>query len=176
MNIKKKTMGRAEFRGMRDARLVTDYDPRARMHIGLLTIGAADAPLIVGDPPVTVMDAGMRWLELAPEDEPWFATVMFTASGELVEHYFDFNAGNRVEADGSVWFNDLFLDVIWRPGQMPELADGDELQKAVQEGLVPITRAVSLLASANRLVNMLTKEGDAFDALCQRWPDALKNR
>lgn len=176
MKIKRKTMGRSEWRGLRAARLVTDVDPETGWRVGLLTIEAVDEPLIVGDPPITVMDTGMRWLELAPPDEPWFATVMFTPEGELAEHYFDMNKGNHFEKDGTVWFEDLFLDVIWRPGELPTLADEMELAQAIPDGLLSKEEAVSVLYAARELIRMLIRQGAEFDALCRRWHDRLLAR
>lgn len=108
----------------------------------MIHIEAVTAPLVkqyeeAGDSvSVTILDTGYYWLQIAPENAYWWLTVMYDSSLHLVQYYFDLTAGNELCGSGESSFSDLFLDVVMTPAGQVFLLDADELEKALQEGLV----------------------------------------
>lgn len=65
--------------------------------------------------PLTIVDRGYSWLQLAPRDKKYWLTVMLDASGNIVSYYFDITCDNVLNVDGDSYFYDLYLDVVLFP-------------------------------------------------------------
>ena len=169
MKIKKKTMRRDEWRGISEKTFrQTAFDcPGFSGAVGLLCIRRAHRPLYAGEERLCVVGEGVSWLELAPRDDYWFITAMFDPQGRLFEYYIDLTDGTRVEPDGTVWFHDLFLDVIMTRGKAPRLEDADELRQALCEGLITQAQYDRTLEVGNRLLEGLRTREDELRAFCE---------
>lgn len=53
-----------------------------------------------------------------------------------MQHYLDICLRNGVDADGMPWFEDLFLDVVVMPSGQTMVMDEDELDEALQHGVI----------------------------------------
>lgn len=85
---------------------------------------------------VVACDAGMQWVELLPEEGAHLITAMLGPDGEIREWYIDAIDGWGWDRDGVLWFDDLFLDLILRPGGQYCVDDRDELDAALADGTV----------------------------------------
>lgn len=104
---------------------------------GLIEMKRVTAPLavpVLGER-LTIADEGFRWLQIAPEDENWWLTVMFNRTGETVQYYFDVSLRNEIDGVCSR-FSDLYLDVVLLPDGRLALLDADELDEALAEGAI----------------------------------------
>ena len=70
-------------------------------------------------------------------------TVQMNAVGQPVQFYVDIHGGEGVGEGGLPWHDDLYLDVIGDPHEAArwtvaatDIIDGDELEEAVDAGLV----------------------------------------
>jgi predicted RNA-binding protein associated with RNAse of E/G family len=109
-------------------------------------------PLEVTRPGTTVrhliLDNGYRWIRCHPTgtgDGVMGAalTVQLNAAGQPVQFYVDIHGGEGVHEDGLPWHDDLYLDVVGNPDDgdrwtvaATEIIDADELEEAVEAGLV----------------------------------------
>ncbi|UBV43512.1 DUF402 domain-containing protein [Deinococcus taeanensis] len=110
-----------------------------------------------------VLDNGYRWVRVHPtgtgEGVPGSAlTAQLNPAGRPVQFYVDLHGGEGVHESGLPWHDDLYLDVIAHPaGQDPwavdatTVIDGDELEDAVQAGLVSPEVAAATWAHARRV-------------------------
>lgn len=95
-----------------------------------------------------ILDHGYRWIRCHPtgagEGVMGAAlTVQLDAAGQPVQFYVDIHGGEGVQEDGLPWHDDLYLDVVGDPDEAArwtiaatEIIDADELEEAVQAGLV----------------------------------------
>lgn len=84
----------------------------------------------------TLADVGYYWLQVAPENAHWWLTVMLDPLGQIVQGYFDITKENHLLPDGQAWFEDLFLDVVFVPGEGVVVLDEDELAGALAQGII----------------------------------------
>ena len=169
MTIARKTMRRDEWRAIEQKDYAQKWISRPGFagYVALLRIQRARQPLYVGENRLCVMGPGISWLEIAPQGGYWFATVMFDGQGRLFQYYFDLTDGNRVEADGMVWFDDLFLDIIHTPGACPRMEDLDELEQALQSGLISRDVFDRTLREGRALTRGLLQREEALRRFCE---------
>lgn len=107
-------------------------------HLTLYVIHQVREPLYV---PVCghttcIADAGYSWLQQIPSVHNYVVTTMFDASGQIVQWYIDIRSGMGVGKDGVPWFEDLYLDLVVSPNGNLALLDADELQDALDIGII----------------------------------------
>ena len=119
---------------------------------GLVTLSASE-PLWVGPEGYRrrVVDEGFLWLQLAPRGGAWWLTAMYDENARFVEFYFDITAGNHISPDGESWFDDLFVDVVFTPGEAPRIVDEDELEEAARIGVISREQARAALRQARMI-------------------------
>lgn len=81
-------------------------------------------------------DNGYTWLELVPKDGNWVVTVMYRENGELFQLYFDITQKNVIFENGDACFYDMFLDVAVDEKGKAEILDEDELEEALETGII----------------------------------------
>lgn len=141
MKIKKKTLGRVEWYNdkQRDFKHVYYKDEYYEGAIGLITFTGLEEPEMVQSEltgETCIGDNGYQWLEFVPIDKNWVLTSMFTDEGKLFQLYFDISKNNTVDEAGDATFDDVFLDVTLDANYNPKIIDQDELDSALDEGIV----------------------------------------
>jgi len=87
------------------------------------------------------LDVGYSILEYVPQDRGYNCRVFFDRQNRPMIYYFDINNGVGTE-DGSIWYDDLYLDVILhhtnvsKIGNYISLDDYKELAQAKEDGLI----------------------------------------
>ncbi|GAA5532054.1 DUF402 domain-containing protein [Deinococcus aluminii] len=114
-----------------------------------------------GDRTIRILDHGSRWVRVHPTGTGAGVigdalTVMLDAAGCPKQLYVDIHAGEGVGGDGFPWIDDLYLDVIadWREGwrvSETHIIDGEELEEAVEAGLVSPALAEAAWAHARQV-------------------------
>ena len=85
-------------------------------------------------------------------------TVQFDAQGTPVQLYIDIHGGEGVTESGLPWHDDLYLDVLARVDPQTwrvtgtELIDQDELQEALDAGLVSVRQFRDSYAEAQSVM------------------------
>lgn len=100
---------------------------------GLLYLEKVKSPLVVtcADQKLTIADDGYYWLQLGPQGENWWLSVMFDPKREIIQYYFDITKSNVICGEES-FFEDLMLDVAALPNGRNVLLDMDELRQALE--------------------------------------------
>ncbi len=81
--------------------------------------------------PLVIADAGHLWLQLFPDDVPHTLTAMVDEHGAIVQWYVDICHAHGQDPDGSLWYDDMYLDVVMLPTGELEIIDGEELDEAL---------------------------------------------
>ena len=140
MQIKKKTLGRAEWYTDTQRSVKYKYvkDDLFEGSVGVLSFTGLEEPDMVptSDGNLCVADNGYHWIELIPKDSNWVLTAMLNLEQELFQCYFDVTAKNEIFEDGNAVFYDAFLDVVYTPNGRIEILDGNELDEALAEGVI----------------------------------------
>ena len=125
-------------------------------YVTLLQLIEVASPFDVryGDEIVRIADAGYVWVQQFPSDAHHAVTSMFDATGQLVQTYIDICLRTGVE-DGRVYWEDLFLDLIVLPSGVVLLIDADELEAALEQGIVSEAEYALAWAEAKRLQKQL---------------------
>ena len=138
---------------------------------GLMRIDAVARPFVRG---VTLADAGYEWLQLAPEGEHWWLTVMYDPAGALVQYYFDITLENRLRPTGEPEFVDLYLDVVLRPDGSYTVLDRDELDEALERGEILTEQRDLALAELDGLLARINGREPVWRRLCARVKEKLE--
>lgn len=85
---------------------------------------------------LTIADAGHLWLQLFPDGVPHTLTAMVDERGAIVQWYVDICHAHGQDADGSLWYDDMYLDVVMLPTGELEIIDGEELDDALDRAQV----------------------------------------
>jgi len=80
--------------------------------------------------------AGYKWLVYLPMDKHWCLTAFYNADNELFEWYFDITRSNFLDEDGTPCIDDLYLDLVVFPDKRVITLDADELQDALDNGVI----------------------------------------
>ena len=125
--------------------------------IGLISFTGLESPEIIKTPKGErcIADNGYRWLELVPKDGNW--AVMIDKDGEIFNCYFDITKENCIEEDGNAVFFDAFLDVAVSEEGVPVILDRDELDAALQEGVVSDEEYKLFNQTAAKIVSCFTE-------------------
>lgn len=177
MILKKKTMRRQEWTGIEERAYAEKEVTLAwgRALAGLMVMKRVDQPFFVRSfgKRLQVTGEGYAWLHLAPENEHFWATVMFDDKGNLFQYYFDITLENHLDDPKGAWFYDLILDVVMRPGGEMIRLDRHELNEALRKGR--ITREMYDLAvrSEKRLIRDMEGQEAAFGKMCAELREEL---
>lgn len=138
-------------------------------YAGLLSMKHVTAPLAVPvlNEQLIIADDGFSWLQIAPENENWWLTVMFDRGGEIIQYYFDLSLKNEIDGENS-WFTDLYLDVVLLPDGRVALLDEDELDAALGEGTITALEYALAVRTAKMLMQSVGLNQHSLRAFCER--------
>ncbi len=177
--IQHKTIGREDWPRIleRETAYMPINLPALRGMACLLHLKKAKSPLVsnvFGDD-MTILDNGYTWLQIAPEDQHWWLSVMFDTAGKLVQYYFDVSFNNRIDGAHST-FDDLFLDVVMRADGAVVLLDQDELDEAIAAGLISQEQYELAEDVAAHLLHVLPRCRAELERFCYETRAALLPR
>ncbi len=126
--------------------------------------------------PVTIVDRGYCWLQLAPKDKTYWLTVQIDDAENIVSYYFDITDHNVLESSGDSYFYDLYLDVVLLPNGRLFLLDEDELLEALQQGVITKAQFDMAYETARLLLNSLPGSLKELHEYCLWITKKLKQR
>lgn len=85
-----------------------------------------------------VIDNGYYILELLPKNKNYAMRVYFNEKKEIIEYYFDITLGNGIDEETKIpYYDDAFTDITVCNDDI-EVLDEDELDEALNNGVVTI--------------------------------------
>ncbi|MBO1511112.1 DUF402 domain-containing protein [Metabacillus bambusae] len=106
-------------------------------YISLIKINSVLEPLYVqyGEKRFCIVDDNYIWLQHFPSEQRYSVTTMFNPKGEVVQWYIDICKQNGIE-NNVPWMDDLFLDIVVLPTGDVIQKDTDELEDALNQGII----------------------------------------
>ncbi len=177
MYIKTKYIDRHTWRRIIARRDAYVFLPTLEACAGLLRMDAVTEPLdvTVQEETVRIVDNGYSWMQIAPEREHWWLTVMFDERWTIVQYYFDITLENILRGRDSR-FRDLFLDVAAIPEGKMELLDRDELDEALREHLITPEEHRVATETGERLMREIPKHWSELRDFCETTCRMLRER
>lgn len=125
---------------------------------------------------IKIADNGYYWLQFAIDNEKWWLTAMFDEKGELIQYYLDITTGNIIKKDGTSYFYDLFLDIVSLDSGETLLLDEDELNEALEEGVITQQEFESAYIIAQNIIKGIKLDKNKLDEFCYKKLNYFINR
>jgi predicted RNA-binding protein associated with RNAse of E/G family len=126
--------------------------------------------------PLTIVDRGYYWMQLAPTEKKYWLTVMLDTAGNIISYYFDITDNNVLCLDGDSYFYDLYLDVVLLPNGNLYLLDEDELLEALRQGVINQEQFDDAYITARMLLDSLPGSALKLQAYCLHLFAELKGK
>jgi uncharacterized protein len=104
---------------------------------------------------ICVADSGFTWLHYLPDKANHVITAMYDSSSAIVQWYIDIVLEHGLDERGVPYFDDLYLDVVVSPDGRFEVQDADELENALNAGIISQAQFDLAWLETNRLVALL---------------------
>ncbi|MEM7131736.1 MAG: DUF402 domain-containing protein [Chloroflexota bacterium] len=127
--------------------------------VTLLCIDAVTEPLYITTDVQNfcIADARYSWLQHFPRGTNYTVTTMFDDRGQVVQWYLDIVRQHGVDERGVPWFDDLYLDIIVTPKRMTAVLDEDELDDALERGIIDLSEHQLAWNEVKRICNEIEK-------------------
>jgi predicted RNA-binding protein associated with RNAse of E/G family len=153
-------------------------DQYYRGAVGLIRINEIDKPatILYDSIPVKIIDKGYYWLQIGPEDQNYWITIMYNELEEIVQYYIDITDTNTILDNGESWFYDLMLDIVVLPDGRRFLLDEDELEQALNDNVITRELYDKAYLTANKIMDELDGKVDHLKAVYNTYFQTLKMR
>ena len=115
---------------------------------------------------VTIANEGDIWLQLALENDCIWTTAMFDRDHRLIQIYFDITNGNQLLPAENPTFEDLYLDVVMENEGTLHVLDHDELDRALEIGMVTQEMHFRACEACDKLCHYLSLNWQTFVSFC----------
>ena len=180
MTLKRKTMDRSEWTGIEERLYADEFVslPWGRSRAGIMYMKRVDTPFFVKSfgKRLQVTGEGYTWLQLAPEDERFWATVMFDDKGELFQYYFDITYENHIDDASGAWFYDMILDAVMRPGGDMVKLDRHELNELLKSGEISESLYDLAVNSEKQLIKDISGKETEIRKMCEKLREDLMEK
>lgn len=107
-------------------------------YISILYIDKVKEPFIVtlDNKKYCLADEGYIWVKYVPEESNYAVLGIYDKDENLIEWYFDVIKGTGITDEGKLYFDDLYLDIVVYPTGEIQLLDEDELEEALNDGII----------------------------------------
>jgi|GEM_PF-5885360 len=129
--------------------------PYFKGKVGFLIFGDKQNKVYVDTPSGRhlIADKDIVWVQLAPYDNNWWATIMFDKGANIFEAYIDISQNYFDEEEP--YFTDYFLDITFNEDYEIVVLDQDELDKALEENVIDEKIYNLVLQTKNKLLYYL---------------------
>ena len=119
-----------------------------------------------------ICDGGYTWLQHFPVNTHYAVTTMFDPQGQVIQWSIDICHRHWVDDKGVPWWEDLYLDLLVFPAGDCHIVDGDELDEALQTGVIDVRLHRLAWDEAHRLQSVI--QADAFPLLSLSYDHRLQ--
>lgn len=133
--MRKKSISKTYMRGVSSWNFVVTKNEDEKFFLCIKQINKIDKPFIVESEgrATTFIDKGFFIVEFTPLDKLYNGRVYLDQDRNEIEYYFDITGGNG-EEENIPYYDDLYLDLIYKPNLKNsfEICDEDELEDALK--------------------------------------------
>lgn len=134
--MRKKLISKTYMRGVSSWNFVVTKNEEENYFICIKQVNKIDQPFTIESEgrSTTFIDNGYYIVEFTPLDKYYNGRAYLNSNKELIEYYFDISGGNG-EEENIPYYDDLFLDLMYKPNQERalEIYDEDELEAALSK-------------------------------------------
>ena len=105
-----------------------------------------------------ILDDGYSWLRHFPVGTQYIVTTMFAPDGQILQWFIDLCLSHGTTTEGIPWWDDLYLDVAILPSGQIFVLDADELDEALDKGIISAKDHSSMWQEAQRLIDLIREE------------------
>ena len=144
--------------------------------VSILILKKVKAPLYVADEDkmVLIADDNYSWLQIALKDQYFWITAMFDTVGNLLQVYFDISNGTVFDEPENPCFEDLYLDIVLTGDGRLQILDKEELEEALQNGVISEEKYQHAMLECEKLYKYLTIHKEKVMKFCKEWYEKLK--
>lgn len=107
------------------------------------------------------------WLQFGSDGDNYFYTAEFDENGCLLQVYIDITGGNSFSSADKMYFDDMFIDIVYISDGSLYTLDSDELVSACESGEIKREEFDKAKMLADEELARLRKEGKNLEALCK---------
>lgn len=159
--LKRKYGDRSNWSRILERRYAQDLldDEDFKGYVTLIDMVKVKEPLYIpyGEKDVCVVDDGYMWLQQFPLQEHHSITTTFDENGEVVQWYIDICLEIGIEND-IPWMDDLFLDIVVLPSGEVFVMDEEELDEALDKGIINQELYDLAWDETNRLLALINQQ------------------
>jgi len=122
---------------------------------------------------VLIADVGYSWLQVAFNDQLFWATMMYSPEGRFLQGYFDITAWNRFDDMDNPTFQDMYLDLVLTADRKILVLDEDELADALKQKEITEEEYRQTVKTGEELHRFLQEKGEEFLDFCSEWRKTL---
>lgn len=140
---------------------VLDLDEKHfRGVVALLYIDEVTEPFSVSydGQSLCILDQGYSWLRHFPVGSQYIMTTTFSPDGQVLQWYIDLCQSHGVTEEGIPWWDDLYLDIAILPSGKLFVLDADELDEALDQGVISSKEHAAVCQEAQYLVELVREE------------------
>lgn len=144
--------------------------------VSLLYMEEVREPLykIYNNTKVKIVDNGYYWLQIGIKNKNYWVTAMFNENLELIQYYVDLTKCNVIADDGNSYFYDMFLDIVLLSNNSCYLLDKDELELALEQGIIDSSEIEIVKETAKNIIQSLQNDRSTLDKFCYKYLQKLK--
>jgi hypothetical protein len=121
-------------------------------------------------------DKGYLWMQHFPKGEHFVVTTMFDPKGQVVQWYIDICKTQGLTDQQVPWFDDLYLDIVKLPTGEVLLLDEDELEEALDDGIITQKDSDMAERTAARLLEQIRSHKFPYFELSIKHREILLDR
>lgn len=138
--MKQKHANRPNWQRIIEKRYAQEYIQNDHFEgdVSYLLLDRVQEPLMVSyaGEEVCIADHGFTWLMFFPKNHFYSLTVILDEKDEVVQWYYDVIKSIEYSKEGIPIINDLYLDLVYLPDGKIYMLDEDELDEALEEGVI----------------------------------------
>ena len=163
--MRKKSISKTYMRGVTDWDFIVIKRKKENYYICIKRINEIEEPFIVDkfEKNKVFIDNGYYIVEFTPLGQFYNGRVYLDNNADVIGYYFDMSLGNGVE-DNIPYYDDLYLDVIYRPNNngVIECEDENELLDALNNGKITQKQYELAKNTCSNLIEEIQKNTNIF--------------
>lgn len=163
--MRKKSISKTYMRGVTDWDFIVIKRKKENYYLCIKRINEIEEAFIVDkfEKNKVFIDNGYYIVEFTPLDQFYNGRVYLDKNADVIGYYFDMSLGNGVE-DNIPYYDDLYLDLIYRPNNnvVIECEDENELLDALNNGKITQEQYELAKNTCSDLIEEIQKNTNIF--------------
>lgn len=111
------------------------------------------------DEEFNILDDGYTWIQIVPLNSHYTITIMFDENKEIVQWYIDITNMNGIDADGRIFFDDMYLNIVITKNRKVLLRGEEELNNALNNFVITSEQYKNAYKQARDIMDKIKDDG-----------------